>query len=55
MEGSDGFFPILLTSYGLHSDLFSFQKNVPVCHAYCHVFLSHFCRAIQRGIEVKST
>ena len=24
-----------------------------MCHAYCHAFLSHFCRAIQGGIKVK--
>ena len=45
MEGSDGFFSILSTSYGSHSDHFSFQKSVPVCHAYCHAF--------QGGIKVK--
>ena len=45
MEGSDGFFPILSTSYGSHSDHFSFQKSVPVCHEYCHAF--------QGGIKVK--
>ena len=52
-------FPILLTSYGSHSDHFSFQKSVPVCHACraCisllnHVFLSHFCRAVHRGINI---
>ena len=54
MEGTDVFFfLILLTSYGSHSDHFSFQKSVPVCHAHCHAFLSHFCRAIQEGIKVK--
>ena len=53
MEVSDGFFPILLTSYGSQCDHFSFQNSVPVCHAYCHVFLSHFCRAIQGGFKVK--
>ena len=48
------FSPILLTSYGSHSDHFSFQKSVPVCHAYSHVsVLSHFCLAIQGGIKVK--
>ena len=53
MEGSDGFVPILLTSYGSHSDHFSFQKSVSVCHAYFRAFLSHFCCAIQGGIKVK--
>ena len=47
------FFPILLTSYGSHSDHFSFQKSVPVCHAYSHVFLSHFYSAVQGGIKLK--
>ena len=46
-------FHIILTSYDLHSDHSSFQKSVPVCHAYCHAFLSHFCRAIQGGIKAK--
>ena len=55
MQGSDGFFPIFLTSYGSHSDHFSLQKSVPVCHLYFHAFLSHFCRAIQGGIKVKFT
>ena len=45
MEGSDGFFPILLISYGSHGDHFSFQNSVPVCHAYRHAF--------QGGIKVK--
>ena len=47
------FSPIPLTSYGSHSDHHSFQKSVPVCHAYFHAFLSHFSRAIQGGIKVK--
>ena len=48
------FFPILLTSYASHSDHFSFQKIVPVCHACSHVFLSlDFCRANQGSIKVK--
>ena len=46
------FFPILLISYGSHV-IISHFKTVPVCHAYCHAFLSHFCHAIQGGIQVK--
>ena len=54
MEGSNGFFPILLTSCASHSDHFSFQKSVPVCHAFLScIQLLHFCCAIQGGIKMK--
>ena len=33
-------FPILLTSYGSHSDNFSFQKSVPVCHGMSRMYFS---------------
>ena len=53
MEGTDDFFPILLTSYGLHIVIISRFKSVPVGHAYFHAFPSHFYCAIQGGIKVK--
>ena len=48
------FFPYPFETLPAHiADHFSFQKSVPVCHACCHAFLSHFCHAIQEEKKEK--